>query len=152
MGLVESETLRRRLSTGGRDAMSDTPAITRQHRRGDDATSGLLSSRILEQSPGARTAMRPGTIIGPVESPVVADDTRSIHRLTVLNDAVFVRGPADSWSRDASAKIDASWLDEPNHDAIVLYNLLEIRSGRLRGVAGPIAQYWPLTGPGDTDA
>lgn len=109
--------------------------------------------RILcEQLPGERTAMRTASVNGPAESPIVADYTRSEHRLTLTNGSVIVLGSADSWNRYAGDEFGPIWLDEPSHYEADLHDLLEMLGSRLRGVDGPKVQCWTLTGNGYNDA
>lgn len=103
---------------------------------------------LFEQLPGDRTGLVAGDYNGPETSPVVADYNRQSHRLTLVNDTVITLGAADQWNRYAGDEYGAVWLDEPSHYGEDLHNLLEMIGSRLRGVAGPKAQLWTLTGNG----
>ena len=103
---------------------------------------------LFEQLPGERTSIVTSSYNGPETSPVVADYNRQNHRLTFINDSVVKLGSADKWNRYAGDSYGAVWLDEPSHYGEDLHDLLEMIGSRLRGVAGPKAQLWTLTGNG----
>ena len=103
---------------------------------------------LFEQLPGERTSIVTSSYNGPETSPVVADYNRQNHRLTFINDSVVKLGSADKWNRYAGDSYGGVWLDEPSHYGEDLHDLLEMIGSRLRGVAGPKAQLWTLTGNG----
>lgn len=109
-----------------------------------DATFRVL----FEQLPGDRTGLVTSSYNGPEQSPIVADYNRQNHRLTLINDTVIKLGSADRWNRYAGDSFGGVWLDEPSHYGEDLHDLLEMIGSRLRGVAGPQAQLWTLTGAG----
>jgi len=105
--------------------------------------------RILkEQLPGTGSGTRSASEAGPATSPIVADYTRSDHRLVLENGSVIVLGSGDDWTRHAGDEFGGIWLDEPSHYSANLHDLLEMLGGRLRGVDGPQQLCWTLTGNG----
>jgi phage terminase large subunit-like protein len=107
---------------------------------------------LFEQLPGDRTGIVTSSYNGPESSPIVADYNRQNHRLTLTNDTVIKLGSADRWNRYAGDEYGGVWLDEPSHYGEDLHDLLEMIGSRLRGVAGPKAQLWTLTGNGHNAA
>jgi phage terminase large subunit-like protein len=107
---------------------------------------------LFEQLPGDRTGIVTSSYNGPETSPIVADYNRQNHRLTLTNDSVIKLGSADKWNRYAGDEYGGVWLDEPSHYGGDLHDLLEMIGSRLRGVAGPKAQLWTLTGNGHNAA
>jgi phage terminase large subunit-like protein len=105
-------------------------------------------TKFFEQLPGGRTALRTSGYNGPESSPIVSDYNRQERRLTLTNDAVIVLGSADKYSRFAGAEFGGVWLDEPSHYGDELHDLTGMMTTRLRGVDGPKAQLWTLTGEG----
>lgn len=103
---------------------------------------------LFEQLPGNRTGIVTSSYNGPETSPIVADYNRQNHRLTLVNDSVIKLGSADKWNRYAGDEYGGVWLDEPSHYGGDLHDLLEMIGSRLRGVDGPKAQLWTLTGNG----
>ena len=106
---------------------------------------------LFEQLPGERTGVVTSSYNGPEASPIVDDYNRQNHRLTLVNDTVIKLGSADRWNRYAGDEYGGVWCDEPSHYND-LHNLLEMLGSRLRGVQGPKAQLWTLTGNGQNDA
>ena len=107
---------------------------------------------LFEQLPGERTGIVTSSYNGPETSPIVADYNRQNHRLTLTNDTVIKLGSADRWNRYAGDEYGGVWLDEPSHYGEDLHDLLEMVGSRLRGVDGPKAQLWTLTGNGHNAA
>jgi len=107
---------------------------------------------LFEQLPAERTGIVTSSYNGPETSPVVEDYNRQNHRLTLTNDSVIKLGSADKWNRYAGDEYGGVWLDEPSHYGGDLHDLLEMIGSRLRGVAGPKAQLWTLTGNGHNAA
>ncbi len=107
---------------------------------------------LFEQLPGERTGIVTSSYNGPETSPVVEDYNRQNHRLTLVNDTVIKLGSADKWNRYAGDEYGGVWLDEPSHYGGDLHDLLEMIGSRLRGVDGPKAQLWTLTGNGHNAA
>ena len=107
---------------------------------------------LFEQLPGERTGIVTSSYNGPETSPIVADYNRQNHRLTLTNDTVIKLGSADRWNRYAGDEYGGEWLDEPSHYGEDLHDLLEMVGSRLRGVDGPKAQLWTLTGNGHNAA
>jgi phage terminase large subunit-like protein len=107
---------------------------------------------LFEQLPGERTGIVTSSYNGPESSPAVADYNRQDHRLTLVNDSVIKLGSADRWNRYAGDEYGGVWLDEPSHYGEDLHDLLEMIGSRLRGVDGPKAQLWTLTGNGHNAA
>jgi phage terminase large subunit-like protein len=107
---------------------------------------------LFEQLPGERTGIVTSSYNGPETSPIVADYNRQNHRLTLTNDTVVKLGSADRWNRYAGDEYGGVWLDEPSHYGEDLHDLLEMIGSRLRGVDGPKAQLWTLTGNGHNAA
>ncbi|WP_246982087.1 terminase large subunit domain-containing protein [Halorientalis marina] len=107
---------------------------------------------LFEQLPGERTGIVTSSYNGPEQSPVVEDYNRQNHRLTFVNDTVVKLGSADKWNRYAGDEYGGVWLDEPSHYGEDLHDLLEMIGSRLRGVDGPKAQLWTLTGNGHNAA
>ena len=103
---------------------------------------------LFEQLPGERTGIVTSSYNGPETSPIIADYNRQDHRLTFVNDSVIKLGSADRWNRYAGDEYGAVLLDEPSHYGEDLHDLLEMVGSRLRGVDGPKAQLWTLTGAG----
>jgi len=107
---------------------------------------------LFEQLPGERTGIVTSSYNGPESSPAVVDYNRQDHRLTLVNDSVIKLGSADRWNRYAGDEYGGVWLDEPSHYGEDLHDLLEMIGSRLRGVDGPKAQLWTLTGNGHNAA
>lgn len=104
--------------------------------------------KLFDALPGDRTTLLTSGHNGPEHSPIVADFNRQDYRLTLANDSVIVLGSADDYARYAGAEFGAAWLDEPSHYGEDLHDLTGMVTTRLRGVAGPKAQLWTLTGEG----
>jgi phage terminase large subunit-like protein len=105
-------------------------------------------TKFFEQLPGERTALRTSGYNGPESSPIVRDYNRQERRLTLVNDTVVVFGSADKYNRFAGAEFGGVWLDEPSHYGEELHDITGMMTTRLRGVDGPKAQVWTLTGEG----
>jgi len=105
-------------------------------------------TKFFEQLPGERTALRTSGYNGPESSPIVRDYNRQERRLTLTNDAVIVLGSADKYSRFAGLEVGGVWADEPSHYGDELHDITDMLTTRLRGVDGPKAQLWTLTGEG----